>query len=599
MKALIFNSGLGSRLGELTRNNPKCMIKLYNGETVLERQIRILSECGIKEFVITTGPFEEQIYEVAGHYKNLEFHFVRNPLYRTTNYIVSMDLAYDLLDDDLLILHGDLVFNRMTVSEMLRSKEESLCLYNENAELPPKDFKGRFKNNKLKEVSVGIFDDDCFAFQPLYKLCKRDVTLWKNKVRELVQNGITDVYAENALNEISDEMNIVGMSYRDGFVGEIDNAEDYATVSEAIRFYDYREQNCVVGNWENVVKSLDLKENKIMVVCGVNLRNKIKRIFDSIPGEFIFFSDFTPNPDLKDVIAGAEIFKKNMCDGIVSVGGGSSIDVAKCIKLYVSADRPDNFPECGFNYSRIKHIAVPTTAGTGSEATCFAVVYQAGVKLSVSHATALPDLVILDSDLLRDLPDYHRKSSLLDALCQAIESYLARKATTESREYAVGAMNAILGCYEGYVDGNAELAPIIMKASNISGKAINISKTTAPHAMSYKLTSMYGISHGHSVGLCIVPCLRRLCRYANDDEELNAKLNELAFAAHCDTFNELVERVRKAVSYMNFTPVMIPDGDLDVLADSVNPERLGNNPIVFGREELRDMYCEIQKTASL
>ena len=87
MKAIIFNSGIGNRMGNLTRNNPKCMIKLYNGETIFERQIRILSECGIKDFIVTTGPFKEQLEEVANKYPILHFKFVDNPEYKTTNYI--------------------------------------------------------------------------------------------------------------------------------------------------------------------------------------------------------------------------------------------------------------------------------------------------------------------------------------------------------------------------------------------------------------------------------------------------------------------------------------------------------------------------------
>ena len=93
MKALIFNSGIGSRLNGLTENNPKCMIKLYNGETIFERQIRILSECGIKNFIVTTGPFKEQLYKTADKFKNLNFEFVENKDYRHTNYIVSMNNA--------------------------------------------------------------------------------------------------------------------------------------------------------------------------------------------------------------------------------------------------------------------------------------------------------------------------------------------------------------------------------------------------------------------------------------------------------------------------------------------------------------------------
>lgn len=238
MKAIIFNSGLGSRMAGLTENNPKCMVKLYNGETIFERQIRILSDCGIKDFVITTGPFKEQLYEVSEKFKNLNFQFVANEEYRSTNYIVSMNNASQYLDDDVLLLHGDLVFNKRLIEKILDNKNKSVCLYNEEKELPEKDFKGRFKNNKLIEVSVNIFDDDCYAFQPLYKLDKGDLQIWKDKVAEFVKNGNVKVYAENALNEITEMLNVQGMSYKDDYIDEIDNEFDYNRVSNEIKEFD-------------------------------------------------------------------------------------------------------------------------------------------------------------------------------------------------------------------------------------------------------------------------------------------------------------------------------------------------------------------------
>lgn len=238
MKAIIFNSGLGSRMVGLTEKNPKCMVKLYNGETIFERQIRILSECGIKDFIVTTGPFKEQLYEAADKFKNLNFQFVANDDYKNTNYIVSMNNANQYLNDDVLLLHGDLVFNKNLVIKLMSNKNKSVCLYNEEKSLPEKDFKGRFRDNKLLEVSVNIFDNDCYAFQPLYKLEKKDLQLWKDKVSEFVENGNVKVYAENALNEITDRVNIVGMSYKDDYIDEIDNEEDYNRVSREIKNFD-------------------------------------------------------------------------------------------------------------------------------------------------------------------------------------------------------------------------------------------------------------------------------------------------------------------------------------------------------------------------
>lgn len=238
MKAIIFNSGTGSRMGKLTKDRPKCMVKLYNEETIFERQIRILSSCGINEFIITTGPFEEQIINISNKYKDLKFTFVKNNDYKNTNYIVSMNNCYDLLNDDLLLLHGDLVFDKKLINKIMNNKSESVCLYNEIKELPKKDFKARFINNVLKQVSISIFEEDCYAFQPLYKLSKEHIEIWKNKVKEFVEKGQVNVYAEEALNEITDKISIKGMSYKDNYIDEIDTQEDYNRVSNEIKNYD-------------------------------------------------------------------------------------------------------------------------------------------------------------------------------------------------------------------------------------------------------------------------------------------------------------------------------------------------------------------------
>ena len=179
-------------------------------------------------------------------YTNIIFYFVENYDYMNTNYIVSMNNAYELLDDNFLLLHGDLVFNRKLIEKILKDKRESICLFNENKQLPEKDFKGRFKDNILREVSISIFDDDCYAFQPLYKLSKRDINVWKNKVKEFVNNGKTKVYAEEALNEITDKISIYGMSYKDDYIEEIDNIDDYIRVSNEIKIFDEEENKLLI-----------------------------------------------------------------------------------------------------------------------------------------------------------------------------------------------------------------------------------------------------------------------------------------------------------------------------------------------------------------
>ena len=238
MKAVIFNSGLGNRMGEFTKNNHKSMVPLKDGESILHRQIRLLSEEGIKEFIITTGPFEDQLKKEAADFPELEFTFVRNDIYDRTNYIYSMYLARKHMDDDLVFLHGDLVFNRSLVHDVLNCAEKNTATVNFTKALPEKDFKGRVKDGKVLEVSVKIFDDDCYAFQPFYKMEKATALAWIGRVVEFIHKGEDKCYAENALNEIFPALNVRAFSYENYYIDEIDNLDDYLRVTAEILPFD-------------------------------------------------------------------------------------------------------------------------------------------------------------------------------------------------------------------------------------------------------------------------------------------------------------------------------------------------------------------------
>lgn len=595
MKVIIFNSGIGNRMGELTKNNPKCMVKLYNGETIFERQIRILSSCGLKDFLITTGPFSEQLESISDKYKNLNFTFVNNPKYKETNYIVSMDYLYDYIDDDVLLLHGDLVFNKKLITKILNNSNKSICLFNENKQLPEKDFKGRFKNNILKEVSINIFDDDCFAFQPLYKLSKSDILAWKKKVREFVLNGIVNVYAENALNEITDNINIYGMSYKDDYIDEIDNYDDYIRVSNEIKYFDYSEQETIItDDYISTLNNYISSSDKVFLVCGKKLSDKVIPDFSKITNNFVVFSDFSANPKYSDIEKGIELFKESNCNRIVSIGGGSSIDVSKCIKLFSTLDSKLDFLENKYNYNNIMHIAIPTTAGTGSEATSIAVMYYNGEKLSINHGSILPDVSILDCHFLNDLSLYQKKSTMLDALSQAIESYWSKESSDLSREYASKCIKLVIDNYKLYLENDIDSLKNMLIASNYSGRAINISRTTAPHSMSYKLTSLYGIAHGHAVSLCLIPCWRLLLEKSSDNKKLEEVLLSLSKVLNKNTILDSINYVDRLIKELDLPKVFIKKGDLEILVNSVNIERMSNNPIYFSREELYELYKSIK-----
>ena len=238
MKAVIFNSGLGYRMGDFTKSHHKSMSLLKDGETIFHRQLRLLSAEGITDFIVTTGPFEEQLRAEAADFPQLNVVFVRNEIYDKTNYIYSMYLAREYMNDDLLFLHGDLVFNRKLVHDVLHCSDKNTGTVNFKKALPEKDFKARVRDGKVLEVSIHIFDEECFAFQPLYKMDKATAAAWIKRVEEFIDRGEDKCYAENALNEIFPELNVRAFSYEDYYIDEIDNMDDYARVITDILPFD-------------------------------------------------------------------------------------------------------------------------------------------------------------------------------------------------------------------------------------------------------------------------------------------------------------------------------------------------------------------------
>ena len=155
--------------------------------------------------------------------------------------------------------------------------------------------------------------------------------------------------------------------------------------------------------------------------------------------------------------------------------------------------------------SKIPIIAVPTTAGSGSEATHFAVVYIGTDKYSLAAEFLLPTAVILDGSLTISGSKYQKTCNVLDAMAQAIESAWATRSTKESLEYSLESIELGWSTLKDFIKQSCkpEVAQKMITASNLAGKAINISKTTAPHAWSYGFTSFFDIPHGHAIWLTL------------------------------------------------------------------------------------------------
>lgn len=169
MKAVILNSGKGSRMGMLTAEQPKCMTEISSTETILSRQLRQMEMAGIDEIVITTGRFADVLVNyVQGLALPLKITFVENPEYETTNYIYSLYCAREYLDDDILLMHGDLVFENRAL-DMVLEKGSSAVAVSSTVDLPKKDFKAVVQSGRVTKIGIEFFDD-AVASQPLYYL---------------------------------------------------------------------------------------------------------------------------------------------------------------------------------------------------------------------------------------------------------------------------------------------------------------------------------------------------------------------------------------------------------------------------------------------
>jgi len=324
-----------------------------------------------------------------------------------------------------------------------------------------------------------------------------------------------------------------------------------------------------------------------------------REAFDRYSGRCSFtrFSDFSSNPQLDEIKKGFEMFREKDYDAIIAVGGGSTIDVAKAIKLFNSQESNNSVPL----------VAIPTTAGSGSEATYFIVYYEGKEKQSKGDSElTLPNYAICDPQFTMSLPKTVAASTGIDALGQAIESYWCINSTTDSRRLSEQAIRLLIGNLEQAVNSPCiDNKEKVMKAANLAGKAINITKTTACHSIAYPITSYFQIPHGHAVGLTLGEMLIYNARVGSEDcldkrgpeyvkttiDELSEMLGGLNPEQARDKINSLMNAIglKTRLSALGLT---LEDSEL-ILEKGFNPDRVKNNPRRLDKENLKTMLERI------
>ena len=343
--------------------------------------------------------------------------------------------------------------------------------------------------------------------------------------------------------------------------------------------------------------------SKVLLVCGGSFSSlAIKDDIECMNAPYVIFNDFTSNPLYEDVCKGVDLFQKSQCDTILAVGGGSCMDIAKCIKLYCQMSKDEIYLNQKYKDTGVKLVVIPTTAGSGSESTRYAVIYYGGKKQSVTHDSIIPNVAILEPKVLKTLPIYQKKCTMLDALCQGIESWWSVNSTDESRKLSKEAVETIMNWWHEYIFENTdESAKHMMYAANKSGQAICISQTTAAHAFSYKLSSMYKIPHGHAVAIGLLQIWKYMisnidhCVDKRGVSYLEGIFKEISTAMGCTSSIKAIALFDEVLQKLEiYNPVSNnKTEDLEMLSSSVNPIRLSNNPVSLDRETITTIYSAI------
>ena len=351
---------------------------------------------------------------------------------------------------------------------------------------------------------------------------------------------------------------------------------------------------------KNFINDKSLK--KIFVLCGKKsfitsgVEIFFKKLLDNKDVKLFYkISEFPVLEELIKIIKDIKNFKPDL---ILAVGGGSVIDYAKIANV---VDIRDDLKNLIVNYSYpfknkyTKLAVIPTTAGSGAEVTSNAVIYVDGIKHSFESELLVPDNFFLIPKFLISAPNKIKASAGFDAIAQALESLVSKKSNEQSVEYASKSLRVSINSYISFLNNpNLKNATEMSIASNLAGKAISISKTTAPHATSYPFTSLFNISHGHAVGLFFENFFTFNFDNLNRSEttfDLKKRFDlifNLFDVKNISDFNTKISSIKKQAKLednLKKLNINIEESSEQIIK-GINLLRLGNNPVKINGNDI-------------
>ena len=361
-----------------------------------------------------------------------------------------------------------------------------------------------------------------------------------------------------------------------------------------------------LNNLKNLIKYLKIK--KVLIFCGKKSFSKsgaselLKAILERTENEF-FYKSFD-YPEFQDLVLSSKLVTEFRPDIILAIGGGAVLDLAKLSNVFCTFNFEKNkIKKSAFEIKKnfCKLIAIPTTAGSGAEATKHAVLYIDKNKFSIESPFILPDYVIIDPSLIITAPKDISASSGIDALSQAIESLISKKSNDESVRHSIKSLEYSTMYLENHINQKTlDTSYRMSLAAFYAGKAINISKTTAPHAISYPFTSYFGVKHGQAVSYTLCDCLNfnyQNLKLSSASFDLNSRFNKLFDIFKVSSINDLDKKISQIIKNIGLS-VSIKDfnitteKDINLILSNINSERLANNPVKIDSEFVKSMLVK-------
>ena len=367
----------------------------------------------------------------------------------------------------------------------------------------------------------------------------------------------------------------------------------------------------MINSIEDIKKFINDKSFKrIFILCGKKSfissgATTLSREISSNKETKLFYKT-SELPILEELIVIIKEIRNFKPDLILAVGGGTIMDYAKIANV---VDVRDDLKELIENYSYpfkkkyTKLAVIPTTAGSGAEVTSNAVIYVNGIKHSFESDLLIPDNFFLVPEYLISAPNKIKASAGFDAIAQALESLISKKSNEQSVNYALKSLKISLVSYLPYLNNpSLNNASEMSIAANLAGKAISISKTTAPHATSYPFTSLFNISHGHAVGLFFEKFFR--FNYLNLDKsetsfDLKKRYDQIFKLFNVQNINDFSSKIsiikKKADLEDDLTKLNIDiNKSSENIINGINLLRLGNNPVKINGKDIYNIILDLK-----